>query len=76
MPGVQVIFSTPTIRTDSNEAAKILERVTSILKNRSVPIIDNSNIDKTGLGQRSRLHLNMKGTSRLAMNYIDFLRSD
>ena len=74
VPGVRVILSTPTIRSDNNIAAKILEQVTGILKSKSVEIIDNNNIDKTGLGQRG-LHLNMKGTARLAMNYIDFLKS-
>ena len=72
--GVKVIFSTPSVRIDSNIAAKTLEQVTSILKNRSVEIIDNNNIDKSGLG-RHGLHLNMKGTSRLAMNYINFLKT-
>ena len=75
VPGVRVIFSTPTIRVDNNIAAKTLEQVTGILKNRLVELIDNDNIDKSGLGRRSGLHLNIKGTSRLAMNYINFLKS-
>ena len=72
--GVKVVFSTPTLRMDDRNAAKILDQVSGMLRDGPVPFIDNSNIDKSGLGQR-KLHLNSKGTARLAMNYLNFLKS-
>ena len=65
-------MSCPVIRLDNNKANKTLRELDEILK--SLPnIITNDNVDTSCLGKRG-LHLNPKGSGRLAMNYITFMK--
>ena len=76
IPNVRVIISTPIIRFDNKDANTTLVKVNEMLSQTlsSFEIIDNSNInDATYLGVK-RLHLNQKGTGRLAANFINFLQ--
>ena len=74
-PDTAVIFSTLTLRTDSNNLMKKVTEVNICLQNSCKKHnIDNSNIDKRGLSAKG-LHLNMSGTTRLAMNFKALLNS-
>ena len=73
LPGVNVIISCPSIRCDNINANHTLRKLEEKFKSSSFKIISNDNIDRTCLGRKG-LHLNCKGTGRLAMNYISFLR--
>ena len=52
---------------------EIKEKMTDFCKTMNIPLIDNKNIDKSGLGMKM-LHPNMKGKSLLANNFINFLK--
>ena len=71
-PDAAVIFSTLTLRTDSNNLMKKVTEVNICLQNsckkHNIELVDNSNINKRGLSAKG-LHLNMSGTTRLAMNF-------
>ena len=71
-PDTVVIFSTLTLRTDSNNLMNKVTEVNICLqsscKKHNTELVDNSNIDKRGLSAKG-LHLNMSGTTRLAMNF-------
>ena len=57
---------------DSNNLMKKVTEVNICLQNsckkHNIELVDNSNIDKRGLSAKG-LHLNMSGTTRLAMNF-------
>ena len=64
-------------RGDTNVDAKrieVNERVKLIAENDNITYIDNSVIDASELNG-IRLHLNAKGSSLLAVQFIKFLRS-
>ena len=72
IPKVKVFLSCPTIRLDNSRANSViceLDRKLRLLPN----AIKNDNIDKTCLGKKG-LHLNPKGSGRLAMNFISLMR--
>ena len=73
VPGINVIFSCPVVRKDNGLANVKLIHLRNILKRRGVNIIDNENITYDHLG-REGLHLNRRGTGRLAMNMIAFIQ--
>ena len=63
---------------DTNVDAKrieVNERVKLIAENHNITYIDNSVIDPSALNGSTRLHLNAKGSSLLAVQFIKFLRS-
>ena len=72
LPETKVYLSCPVVRTDNTRANLTLRKVDSYLK--SLPfIVKNDNVDTTCLGKRG-LHLNAKGSGRLAINYISLMR--
>ena len=73
VPRVKVYFSTPTVRTDNTKANATLVNVTKKLKKLCLNLVTNDNIIPIGVGKRG-LHLNEKGSGRLALNYIDLMR--
>ena len=74
VPGVSVILSCPVIRTDNKKANVTLREVhICILKDFSGKFIDNDNVDKSCLGRKG-LHLNEKGSGRIAINFISLMR--
>ena len=72
VPGVKIYISCPILRTDDPRANGVLRQLDSKLK-ASHDVIDNKNIDQVCLRKRG-LHLNIKGSGRLAINYISLLR--
>ena len=72
LPNVKVYTSCPTIRKDNARANLVLREVNEKLK--ALPkTIRNDNIDTTCLGKKG-LHLNAKGSGRLAINYISLMQ--
>ena len=69
----KVTFSCPLIRNDNSLANLKIIHLRNKLKTSKENIITNENIDYTYLGRKG-LHLTPKGDTRLAMNFIDFLK--
>ena len=68
LPGGKVILSAPIMRTDNKLANSTIRDITNAMK--SLPnIILNEKIDAFCLGRKG-LHLNDKGSGKLAMNFI------
>ena len=72
-PECNFIISCPTIRTDNHAANITLRNLRTKLKELKIPIICNDNIDSDCLG-RGGLHLNEKGSGKLAVNFISYNR--
>ena len=72
LPNVNVYLSCPTIRSDNVRANSILRQLDERLKCLS-NVIKNDNVDTMCLGKKG-LHLNAKGSGRLAMNYISLMQ--
>ena len=72
LPETKVFLSCPVVRKDNIRANLTLRKVDTYFK--SLPyVIKNDNIDTTCLGKMG-LHLNPKGSGRLAINYISLMR--
>ena len=72
VPNANIFMSCPTLRLDNAKANSTLRELKEILKS-THKVIVNDNIDGSCLGRKG-LHLNPKGSGRLAMNYISLLR--
>ena len=79
-PGTEIVLSTVVIQKDKQALDKKLNvkelntKIKDLAKEVNVQVIDNSNIDVSCLC-RKQLHLNRKGDSVLANNYIKFTKS-
>ena len=71
LPRCKVILSQPIVRSDSKKAASTIHELIPLFNNLDLFIMDNSNIGEDQLGKKV-LHLNTRGTSRLAMNILLF----
>jgi len=75
-PYTAVALSSLTIRKDrqgmSNKIDVLNKSLRKLAKEEEILIVDNSNIDTACLSAR-QLHLNRKGVSTLARNFINFL---
>ena len=67
-------------RSDDEALARKVPDVNKVLKEccqqKNWGFVDHSNISRTSHLNRSGLHLNKKGTTRLAQNFINHLRVD
>ena len=72
-PSCKVVISNPTFRSDNSKAAITLHHLNQHLSELNIDIIDNKNIEDKHLGKKG-LHLNKKGTGRLAINLINSIR--
>ena len=73
LPDANVYLSTPTIRVDDQKANHALRDLTRTMIASCYDIIDNSNVVSEGVGKKG-LHLNDKGSGRLALNYINLMK--
>ena len=73
LPDSKIYLSCPTIRTDNGTASLTLNKVREYMIANMDNVIVNGNIDRSCLG-KAGLHLNAKGSGRLAMNYISLIR--
>ena len=72
LPNVNLFLSCPVVRFDNTKANSTLRQVDQKLKSMR-NIIMNDNVDKSCVGKRG-LHLNARGSGRLATNYISLMR--
>ena len=72
LPKVRLYLSCPIVRTDNNRANLTLREVDLYMKSQNYSV-KNDNIDNTCLGRKG-LHLNLKGSGRLAINFISLMR--
>lgn len=73
LPNVKVYLSCPVLRTDNIKANTTLRRLNEAL--RYLPnVIINDNVDDKCIGKKG-LHLNARGSGRLATNYISLMRN-
>ena len=73
LPETRVFTSCPIIRLDNKKANSNLRDLDTYFKNNFIDIIVNDNIDSSCLGKKL-LHLNPRGSGRLAINYISLMR--
>ena len=73
LPGVKIYISNPVIRLDDKKANNTLLKLADLFKQMEYDIILNDNVDANCLGKRG-LHLNPKGSGRLAINFISVMR--
>ena len=73
LPDIEIILSTPTIRTDDGKAALTVRQLANHMRNLNIETIDNSNITSKHLGYKG-LHLNRSGTNALTENLVSALR--
>ena len=73
LPNAKVVISTPTIRIDQAKASLTVRKITEKLISENIETIDNSNIEANHLGRKG-LHLNQRGNTQLAMNFISAFR--
>ena len=73
LPNVRIFISCPIIRIDNKKANNTLRVLDMILRNTYKDIIINDNIDISCLRKKG-LHLNPKGSGRLAINFISLMR--
>ena len=73
LPETRIFISCPLIRIDNMKANCTLRKLDAYLKGSNMEIIANDNIDGSCLGKKG-LHLNPKGSGRLALNYISLMR--
>ena len=74
LPSCHVIISMPTLRKDNTKANGKVRVLNQKIAAHGMERINNNNIVDTDLG-RKKLHLNMKGTDKLAKNFTNFLRN-
>ena len=75
LPDCLVIISSPINRLDDQKKAVTIRNVNVILKNMTdINLVDNSNITVKHLGKR-KLHLKLSGSSMLARNFLEKMKS-
>ena len=78
-PKNKVAISLPIMRKDKDgkytrKVRDLKRKIQKHCMEENIPFIDNDNISQDGLGMKG-LHLNRKGNSQLARNFIDFINS-
>ena len=66
---VKIYLTCPVLRIDDAKANLTLRHFTNKLKSLNIGVIINDNVDVKCLG-KAGLHLNSKGSGRLAMNFL------
>ena len=72
VPGITIYLSGPVVRFDNKTANSTLRELGTLLENFN-NIIFNDNIDSSCVGKKG-LHLNPRGSGRLAINFISVMR--
>ena len=73
LPGCIITISCPIIRTDNGIAKITMHHLRNKIEGLKISYISNANLKSSHLGKQG-LHLNARGSGRLAMNFIDFMR--
>ena len=73
-PDTTVVLSSVVIRRDKKvSVANLNKEIKQLAKELKIVLIDNANLDVSCLS-RKKLHLNEKGNSYLASNFLNFIR--
>ena len=73
VPNCKLYFSSPIVRKDDVDAARVVQEMNSKMFLLDTELIDNSNIGKAEIGRKG-LHMNGRGTKFLAVNFINILK--
>ena len=73
LPSCVVIISEPILRLDNAKANFTIKHLSDKLRNLNIKLLPNRNITNDHLSKRG-LHLNERGTGRLALNIITYIR--
>ena len=73
LPNCQLYFSSPIVRFDDAAAARVVDEINKRMRLLGMPLVNNSNIGYDELGWKG-LHLNGRGTRKLAVNFINILK--
>ena len=73
LPSYVVIISEPILRLDNAKANFTIKHLSDKLRNLNIKLLPNRNITNDHLSKRG-LHLNERGTGRLALNIITCIR--
>ena len=73
VPDIKVTISCPIIRLDNSLANLKIVHLNQKLKTENVSVIQNENIKREHLGKMG-LHMIPRGTARMAMNFIAFIK--
>ena len=73
LPSCVVIISKPILRLDNAKANYTIKHLSDKLRNLNIKLLPNRNITNDHLSKRG-LHLNERGTGRLALNIITYIR--
>ena len=68
-----VIISCPTYRFDDQRDNVTLRNLLNNVVDLNIPVISNGNITEMHIGKKG-LHLNERGSGRLAVNYLSYMR--
>ena len=72
-PNTKIVFSSLIVRLDDENAANVVAETNSKLLHLGADIVGNDNIQSNHISRKG-LHLNGKGTTRLAINLINVLK--
>ena len=72
LPKATIILSQPIIRIDDGKANLTIRSLINKFEKLDVRVLDHKNIKEEHLGRKG-LHLNGRGTGRVAMNFISMI---
>ena len=73
LPNTKIYLSCPVSRFDNPKAGITLRQLSDDLKFLNIDVIDNDNVDPSCVG-KAGLHLNHKGSGKLAANFISQMK--
>ena len=74
VPNCKIYFSSPIVRSDDEDAARVVEGMINKMFLLETELVNNSNIGVYELAKKG-LHLNGRGTRKLAVNFIEILKA-
>ena len=74
VPNCKIYFSSPIVRSDDKDAARVVQGVINKMFLLETELVNNSNIGVYELAKKG-LHLNGRGTRKLAVNFIEILKA-
>jgi len=73
LPSCHVIISMPTMRCDNRKANKVIQDLNEMIANLNIDRVENYNINESDLFGSIKLHLNTRGSEKLATNFANNL---
>ena len=73
LPSCHVIISMPTMRRDNRKANKAIQDLNEMIENLNIDRLENYNVNENDKLGSVKLHLNARGSEKLATNFADKL---